>query len=155
MLLSPFQLAWCKQRCLAPVVVDEHVRPVSGAFSPELLFRNPLLQPYCFVWTHIWPSCQRMHTKYQKKHLQGRVNHAIWPINVVKCPTGKQFGIHQAKNELFFQIQMAFMDYVIAYQTAGELGDSANGIELSNGSANIFAFCLQMFLCNNAAYDRT
>lgn len=59
-----------------------------------------------------------------------------------KCPTGEHLVIHQAKNVVFVQFQMAFMHYVIEYQITREF-DSANGDVFSDGSANISAFCFQ------------
>lgn len=100
---------WCKQRSLASVVVDQHVRPVLVAFSPELhSFIIPSYkQPYCFVWMHIWPWRHCILNTRKSIYVE-------WPIYVVHSSwnalqeSGEQFGIHQAKNVVFFQIQVAF-----------------------------------------------
>lgn len=154
--MSQFQLAyflWCKQRFLASVVVDQHVRPVLVAFSPELQsFIFPSYkQPYCFVWMHIWP--------WRHCILNTRKSIYVgWPIYVVHSSwnalqeSGEQFGIHQAKNVVFFQIQVAFsaLRHGVSDNRRGFFlaTDPANGTELllflavqQDVSANTSAFC--------------
>lgn len=94
-------------RSLASIVVDQHVRPVLLAFSPELHSfvipsYNRIALCECIFDLRVIACILNTRRKYLRWVTY------LCCIFFLKFPAGKRFGINQAKNVVFFQIQVAF-----------------------------------------------